>query len=54
MFKPGASVAAKEFCEWFQVAIDVYVPHGQVRPHSYPCSSAACAAAIVLRSVQTG
>ena len=47
IFKPSASAAASEFCEWVQVRIDVYIPHCkyQVRPHF----SAACAAAIVHR-----
>ena len=45
----SASAAASEFCEWVQVGIDVYIPHRiyQVKPHSSPCFSAACAAAIV-------
>ena len=49
IFKLGASAAASEFCEWVQVAIDVYKPHRkyQVKPHSSPWFSAACAAAIV-------
>ena len=36
IFKPGASAAASEFCEWIQVEIDVYIPHKkyQVKPHS--------------------
>ena len=36
--KHGASVAASEFCEEFQVGIDVYIPHRkyQVKPHSSP------------------
>ena len=47
-----ASCAAKEFCEWVQVRIDVYIPHRkyQVKPHSSPWFSAACAAAIVHRN----
>ena len=38
VFKPGASAAASEFCEWVQVGIDVYIPHRkyQVKPHSSP------------------
>ena len=39
IFKLGASAATSEFCEWFQVGIDVlYIPHGkyQVKPHSSP------------------
>ena len=27
IFKLGASAAASEFYEWFQVGIDVYIPH---------------------------
>ena len=27
IFQIGASAAASEFCEWFQVRIDVYIPH---------------------------
>ena len=51
IFKLGASAAASEFCEWFQVGI-VYIPYRkyQVKPHSSPCFSAACAAAIVHRN----
>ena len=26
IFKRGASAAAREFCEWAQVGIDVYIP----------------------------
>ena len=49
IFKLGAFAAASEFCEWVQVGIDVYIPHRkyQVKPHSSPWFSAACAAAIV-------
>ena len=52
IFKLGASAAASEFCEWVQVGIDVYKPHRkyQVKPHSSPWFSAACAAAIVHRN----
>ena len=52
IFKLGASAAASEFCEWVQVGIDVYIPHRkyQVKPHSSPWFSVACAAAIVHRS----
>ena len=51
-FKPSASAAASEFCEWVQVEIDVYIPHRkyQVKPHSTPWFSAACEAAIVHRN----
>ena len=49
IFKFSASAAASEFCEWLQVGIDVYIPHGkyQVKPLSSPWFSAACAAAVV-------
>ena len=52
IFKLSASVAASEFCEWFQVGIDEYIPHRkyQVKPHSSPWFSVACAAAIVHRN----
>ena len=52
IFKIGASAAASEFCEWVQVGIDVYIPHRkyQVKPHSSPWFSAACATAIVHRN----
>ena len=48
IFMFGASAAASEFCEWVQVGIDVYIPHRkyQVKSHSCPWSSAACAADI--------
>ena len=48
IFKLGASAAASEFCQWIQVGIDVYIPHRkyQVKSHSSPWFSAACAAAI--------
>ena len=47
-----AAAAASEFCEWVQVGIDVYIPHHkyQVKPHSSPWFSAACAAAKVHRN----
>ena len=52
IFKLSASAAASEFCERVQVRIDVYIPHRkyQVKPHSSPWFSAACAAAIVHRN----
>ena len=52
IFKLSASAAASEFCEWVQVGVDVYIPHRkyQVKPHSSPWFSAACAAAIVHRN----
>ena len=52
IFKFSASAAASEFCHWFQVGIDVYIPHRryQVRPHSSAWFSAACATAIVHRN----
>ena len=52
IFKLSASAAASEFCEWVQVGTDVYIPHRkyQVKPHSSPWFSAACAAPIVHRN----
>ena len=52
IFKLSASAATKEFCEWVQVGIDVYIPNCkyQVKPHSSPWFSDACAAIIVQRS----
>ena len=52
IFKLSASAAAREFCEWVQVGIDVYIPHKkyQVKPHLSPWFSAACAAAIAHRN----
>ena len=52
IFKLSASAVASEFCGWVQVGIDVYIPHRkyQVKPHSSPWFSAACAAAIVHRN----
>ena len=52
IFKLSASAATREFCKWVQVGIDVCIPHRkyQVKPHSSPLFSAACAAAIVHRN----
>ena len=52
IFKLGASAAASEFCEWVQVGIDVHIPHRkyQVKSHSSPWFSAACAATMVHRN----
>ena len=52
VFKLGALAAASEFCEWVQVGIDVYIRHTnyQVKPHSSPWFSVACATAIVHRN----
>ena len=52
IFKLSASAAASNFCEWVQIGTDVYIPHRkyEVKPHSSPWFSAACAAAIVHRS----
>ena len=51
IFKLSVSVAACEFCALVQVGIDVYIHHKyQVRPHSSPCFSDVCAAAIVHRN----
>ena len=52
IFKLSASTAAIAFYEWFQVGIDVYIPNHkyQVKPHSSPWFSAACAADIAHRN----
>ena len=52
IFKLSASATASEFCELVQVGIDVCISHRkyQVKPHSSPWFSAACAAAIVHRN----
>ena len=51
IIKLGASAAASEFCEWVQVGIYLYIPHRkyQVKPHSSPWFSTACAVAIFHR-----
>ena len=52
IFKRGVSAAASKLCEWVQVGIDVYIPHRncQVKSHSSPWFSAACAASIIHRN----
>ena len=47
-----SAAAASEFCEWVEVAIDVYIPHckHQVKSHSSSWISAACAAAMIHRN----
>ena len=52
IFKLNTFNAASEFCEWVQVGTDVYIPQCklQVKAHSSPWFSAACAAAIVHRN----
>ena len=52
IFKLRASAAASEFCEWVQAGIDVHIADHkyQVKPHSSPWFSAACAPAIVHRN----
>ena len=49
IFKLSASAAASKFCEWVQVGVDVYISHRkyQIKPHSSPLFSVACAAAIL-------
>ena len=51
-FKLSASAAVSESSEWVQVGIDLCIPHGkyQVKPHTSPWFSAACAIAIVHRN----
>ena len=52
ILKLSASAMASEFCEWVQLGIDVYIPHHkyQVKSHSSPWFSTACAATIVPRN----
>ena len=52
IFKLDASAAAREFCEWVQVGINVYIPHQKyhVKPHSSPWLSGASADAIINRN----
>ena len=52
IFKLSASATASEFYECFQVRIVVYIPDReyQVKPHSSPWLSCACAAAIAHRN----
>ena len=52
IFKLSVSTAGSELYEWVQAGIDVYIPHRiyQVKPHSSPWFSAACAAVIVHRN----
>ena len=50
--KLSVPAADTEFCDWVQIGIDVYIPHRnyQVKPHSSPWLSAACAAAVAYRN----
>ena len=52
IFKLSASTAASEFYECVQVGLDVYIPYRkyQVKPHSSPWFSAACAVVIAHRN----
>ena len=52
IFKLCVCAAASKFCEWVQVGIGVHIHHRkyQVKSHSSPWFSAACAAAIVHRN----
>ena len=52
IFKFSASSSTSEFCEWVQVGIDIYIPHRkyQIKPHTSPWFSVACATAIVHRN----
>ena len=52
IFKLSTSAAPSELCEWVQVGIEVYIPrcNYQIKPHSSPWFSAACAAVIVHRN----
>ena len=37
VFRLGASATASEFCEWVEVAIDVYIPHCKYQVRSHLC-----------------
>ena len=52
IFKLSTSAAVSQFFEWVQVGIDAYIPHRkyQVKPHSSPWFSPACAATTVHRN----
>ena len=52
VLKLGASVAANDIYEWVRAGTDVYITHRkyQVKAHSSPWFSDACAAAIVHRN----
>ena len=52
IFKLRTSAAASEFCEWVQVEIDVCIPRHkyQIKSHSSPKISVACATVIVYRN----
>ena len=52
IFKLGASATASEFCELVQVGNGLDISHCkyQIKPHSSPWFSAACAAAVVHRN----
>ena len=52
IFKRGGFAAAREFSEWVQVGTDVYITYSkyQVKSHSSPWFSAACAASVAHRN----
>ena len=52
IFKLSPSDSAREFCEWVQIEIDIYIPHRkyQVKRHSPPWFLTACAAALAHRN----
>ena len=52
VFRCNANKASKEFSEWVQVGIDCFIPHRkfQMKPHSLPWFSPACAYAIAHRN----
>ena len=51
-FETQCFCCCQQISEYVQVGIDVYIPHRkyQVKPHSSPWFSAACAAAIIQRN----
>ena len=52
VFRCNANKASKKFSEWVQVGIDCFIPHRkfQMKPHSLPWFSPACAYAIAHRN----
>ena len=52
IFKHNVNYAAKEITEWIEIGIDCFIPHRkfQLKPHSSPWFTPACAAAIAHRN----
>ena len=52
IFRHNANYAAKEITDWIDIGIDCFIPHRkfQLKPHSSPWFTPACAAAIAHRN----